>query len=557
MISTAYQQGVDAWCFHIAPPAPTDTDDAPRAEQALPTIVTDADLDAFLLVHLGVVLPNVQVCQHHSTPWRAFHEAYFGRTEVSVWKASRGFGGKTFTLGLLAFVEAVTLRADVNVLGGSGVQSKRVLEHISAFWENPKAPRWCLPGSPNSQVQKLKWGNRIQALMASSKSVRGPHPQRLRIDEADETKIGLISDALGQPMSKGWVKSQVVLSSTHQYPNGPMTWVLQEAASKGWPVHEWCFHETTAPHGWLEPDEIARKRKTMTTVAWNTEVELQEPSGEGRAIVPECVKAAFVETVKLDPLPTTGFKADPDEKYGTGGDWAKKVNHTVVPTIHHSEKPARVCAIERTQRKPYPVMVKIFNDRVAFYGGTAAHDNTGLGTVVADLIEIPQGRIEHFDFAGRERNEMLSEYIADLETGLIVWPKDDNNLALAAAFKEHLYATVADVYGRRDEGHLPDTISAAALAWRACKQIIAASGVREEPADESAHLKKLASNRPGGIVGRRRHNKVTHGPRPGTKPDAPATPVTPTTKLAGGRVRIGRQPTPAPPPTEDENDGTD
>lgn len=539
-MATVYEHGVDDWCFGVVPPthrAAIDVGEAAddgAADPVLPAIATHADLDTFLLDYFGIVLPNVQVCAHHSTPWRAFHEAYFGVTcdslgtdapvevPVSVWKASRGFGGKTFTLGLLTMVEGLTLRADVNVLGGSGVQSKRVLEHISSLWEKPTAPRWCLAGSStNSQIQKLKWGNRIQALMASSKSVRGPHPQRLRIDEADETKVGLISDALGQPMSKGWVKAQVVLSSTHQYPNGPMTWVLQEAASKGWSVHEWCLHETKEPHGWLPLDEMARKRKIMTTVAWNTEVELQEPSGEGRAIVPECVKAAFVEDLKLED-PVAGAE------YGTGADWAKKVNHTVVPTIRKDVKPARIVAIERTQRKPYPVMAKILNDRIAFYGGAAAHDNSGLGSVVQDLLEVPQGRIEHFEFAGRERNEMLSEYIADLEQGLILWPFDPTHPALDAAFKEHLYATVGDVYGRKDEGHLPDTISAAALAWRACKAIIAASAVADpDPADTPVlgagiQRGRLMGGRPG-MMRRSPGDPLPTVPKP-AEPDVPDTP---------------------------------
>lgn len=493
---TALETGVDAWCFTIAPPPAMpvhgELDEAKPEQHTLPTIATDDDLDAFLWDYYGIKLPNVKVCPHHSTPWLAFHEAYFARTPVSVWKASRGFGGKTFTLGLLAKVEAVTLRADVNVLGGSGVQSKRVLEHIGNLWGEPKAPRWALLSDSGAQVQKLIWQNRIQALMASSKSVRGPHPQRLRIDEADETKIRLIEDALGQPMSKGWVQSQVVLSSTHQYPNGPMTWILQEAASKGWPVHEWCLHETKEPHGWLPVPEIERKRKIMTTVAWNTEVELQEPSGEGRAIVPDKVKEAFREDVTLE-APVAGAK------YGTGGDWAKKVNHTVVVTIRHDVKPCRVTAIYRDQRRPYPEMAEQLNQRMRDYGGSATHDNSGLGGVIADLLTVPKDRIEHFDFVGRERNAMLSEYIAAVEKGVVVWPKDDTNLALAAAFKEHLYATVGDVYGKKDEGHLPDTISAAALAWKACKEIIAA-GELSDPDEETAHLEPPQRGRLSGYI---------------------------------------------------------
>jgi len=191
-------------------------------------------------------------------------------------------------------------------------------------------------------------------------------------------------------------------------------------------------------------------------------------------------------------------------------------------------------AIERTQRKPYPVMVKILNDRVKDYGGAACHDNSGLGTVVADLIEVPQGRIEHFEFAGRERNEMLSEYIAALEQGLVAWPKDDRNPALAAAFKEHLYATVQDVYGRKDEGHLPDTISAAALAWRACRQIVSASGVKQPDPDQTPHLqhhvrRPRTADAVHGITSRALAERVKQaqlqgGAAPAPEPDLPEPP---------------------------------
>jgi hypothetical protein len=57
------------------------------------------------------------VCPGHSTPWRAFCDAYFARTPVQVWVASRGFGGKSFLLSLLGLVEALTLGADTNLLG--------------------------------------------------------------------------------------------------------------------------------------------------------------------------------------------------------------------------------------------------------------------------------------------------------------------------------------------------------------------------------------------------------------------------------------------------------
>jgi hypothetical protein len=76
--------------------------------------------------------------------------------------------------------------------------------------------------------------------------------QRLRLDEVDELEIQLFDSALGQPMDKRGIRSQVVASSTHQYADGTMTELLRRANERGWPVHEWCWREniggrTSAP----------------------------------------------------------------------------------------------------------------------------------------------------------------------------------------------------------------------------------------------------------------------------------------------------------------------
>ena len=61
-------------------------------------ITTEATLKEFVRVAFGVIIPDTQVCKHHTTPFRAFADAYFARHPVSVWFASRGFGGKSFLL---------------------------------------------------------------------------------------------------------------------------------------------------------------------------------------------------------------------------------------------------------------------------------------------------------------------------------------------------------------------------------------------------------------------------------------------------------------------------
>jgi hypothetical protein len=493
MNTTAYQRGVRDFLFTIAP-----SDNLERAadEPQVP-IIQPGDheaLDRFLYDRARVKLPNVRCCEGHRTPHEAFHHAYFAESPVIVVKASRGFGGKSFWLSTLAWTEALTLRADVNILGGSGEQSKRVNETIGGLWELPTAPREALLNeTTTAQKQRLWWGNKIVALMASQASVRGPHPQRLRMDEVDEMKLGILDSAMGQPMSKGWVKFQVVLASTHQYANGTMTKILARALENGWPIFEWCYRENLEPHGWLSMAEVERKRAVLTKKMWDTEIELQEPSSEGRAIETPKVEEAFRREVPLeDPLPPNKENPFAGPSYAHGADWAKKVNHTVVVTIRRDVKPMRVVAVSRQNKKPWPDMIRDFDDQVKAYGGTATHDNTGLGQVIHDLLTVSA---EPFDMIGRQRAELLSEYISAIEHGDLIWPRDDDNTALAAAYSEHKYASREDIYKGTKDGsgkhHLPDTISAAAFAWRAASQPIAAGVLANNQSEDTRHLRNV------------------------------------------------------------------
>jgi hypothetical protein len=256
-------------------------------------ITDDAALKLFLRLAFGFEVPDVAVCPGHCSPWEAFRHAYFATSRVSIWKASRGLGGKSLLLAMLGLTEALTLKCDVNLLGGSGEQSKRIHEYMRKAWEYAESPRQLLASDPYLSSTTLTWGNTIRALLASMTSVRGPHPVRLRLDEVDETDLAIVNAALGQPMSKAGMSAQTVLSSTHHNPQGTMTAVLQIAAEKSWPVYEWCYHETMQPHGWLDPAEVDAKRTDVTSQQWSIEYDLQQPSAQDRAIIPAAVSSMF------------------------------------------------------------------------------------------------------------------------------------------------------------------------------------------------------------------------------------------------------------------------
>ncbi len=427
-------------------------------------ITAEADLKLFLKLAWGVEIPDVQVCANHSTPWRAFADAYFARHPAAVWLASRGFGGKSFLLALLGLTEAVTLHADVNVLGGSGEQSVRVLSHMTKFWFHEDAPRDRLASEPAKQITRLVDGTTIQALTASQRSVRGPHPQRLRLDEVDEFDMDILEAALGQPMAKQGVKSHTVFSSTRQYVDGPMTQMMRRAGKAGWPIHEWCYKETSAPpSGWLMPSEVEEKRKLITAAMWEAEYDLAEPNPAARAIQPDAVRHMFdkdlgtyqgelYEYIEIE-------EPVPGATYGTGADWARKQDFTIIVTFRLDVAPAKMVAYERTGRLDWPVMLERFNARLRRFPGSAYHDATGIGDVINSYIEVPSNAVI---LSGQTRANMLTGYISAVETGEIKAP------FIQYAFSEHLYAGVGDVYAG-GEGHLPDTIAACALAWLAAR----------------------------------------------------------------------------------------
>lgn len=457
----------------------------------------------------GVEIPRVKVCEHHVAPFTAFADAYFARHPFIIWKASRGFGGKSMLLSLLSLSEAAFLGAFVNLLGGSGEQAERVLAYMygdempGAFWGAPGAPKHLIIGGDEDGLlkreTKLNNKGRIRALMASSKSVRGPHPQRLRLDEVDEMDIKILDSAMGQPMERFGIKDNIVGSSTHHYSNGTMTEMIRRASTNNWPVYEWCYRENLVSNGgWLPDDAVARKRSVVTVHMWDTEYENQEPNPTGRAIDIDKCTAAFDEElgkfegseheyIELEPPDYGGlpeptchrckheyepmdYKLDRCQNcfvqrrltrpaiYATGADWAKKKDWTVITTIRVDCTPARVVAFERTGRIDWPAMIDKLNVRLRRFRGGSCHDMTGIGDVIGDYLQVAS---EGVIMMGYTKQQMVAQYVHAIEAGRLKYPR------IKYAYDEHRLASVEDFYGGGQKFHLPDTAAAGALAWMA------------------------------------------------------------------------------------------
>lgn len=432
----------------------------------------------------GVEIPRVVVCDDHTAPFSVFADAFFARHPVIVVKASRGLAGKTFLMATLSLTETAILGASVSMLGGSLAQSKNGHEYTKAGWEHAGAPRYLLDSDPTQLETSLTNGGSIRVLAASTKSVRGPHPHKLRLDEADEMDKFVFESALGQPMESRGISPQTLISSTHHYPNKTFTYILEDLApDRGWKVHEWCYRESMAGwrtvadepvDGWLSAAEVERTRATVPSAMWDIEYELGEPSIEGRAIDGEKVEALFDPDLGRFDGDVGQYieieEPDPDGVYVTGVDWAKKQDWTIIATFRTDVRPWRCVAWERLGRMPWPVMVRRYEERLRRFPPEVddkrrilrtAHDATGVGGVVEDYLEYEQGgwQPEPVTLVGQTRSDIFTDYIAGIENDALRYPM------IGFAYDQHRYCTLDDLFRTGHQFHAPDSFVAGAMAW--------------------------------------------------------------------------------------------
>lgn len=254
-------------------------------------------------------------------------------------------------------------------------------------------------------------------------------------------------------------------------------------------VHN-CYRETLEPHGWLLAAEVARKRTETTAEMWRTEIELQEPSAEGRSIDVDAVERMF----RRDLGETEGLTGRTEEfegpvpggEYATAADWARKRDLTTIATLRHDVAPMRFVSLYRDKGAAWHVVAKRFNDRVARYGGVAIHDANGVGDNMREHLDAPDIE-DYMGWQGRQRVALFSDYIAAIEAGDVVCPLSE------PWYRAHRYLSNDALYG---SGHPPDEFIACALAYRAARPV-----ADEEPVRYAGAWGGARSRRPAAVEG--------------------------------------------------------
>jgi hypothetical protein len=228
--------------------------------------------------------------------------AFFEEIQDCVCWANRS-GGKTLSGAIVTWLDSVFKPGcETKILGGSEEQSLQMYGHIQKKLISPPFQN-LVEGEAQRTRTHLVNGSNIQILTASMKSVRGPHPQKLKLDEVDEFDDRIYEAALLIPKSARGIRASVHIYSTMHKAYGLMNRVITEAAESGYQVFKWCVFDVmekcegrdcdtcdlwedcegrarNADGFYPVEDAISHKRK-VSRETWEAEMLCKMPSQEG------------------------------------------------------------------------------------------------------------------------------------------------------------------------------------------------------------------------------------------------------------------------------------
>ena len=209
-------------------------------------ITSTTDVEKLLALLKEPIVGHYHNCEEkdHCAPIDFLSDALTLKTQnFTVW-ANRS-GSKSYLAALITWALSSSLpRLETSILGGSFTQSEKVYKGFGDFWALTDLQDEYLISEPSKSISKWRNGSAVSVLTASSKSVRGPHPQHLIMDEIDEMDETVYNSALSQPQTKHKIRSRVGKLSTNHRFGGMMDQAINQALLKKEKIYKWCIWET-------------------------------------------------------------------------------------------------------------------------------------------------------------------------------------------------------------------------------------------------------------------------------------------------------------------------
>lgn len=276
------------------------------------------------------VLRNAFYLLWNEVDWKGRHCTRF------IIKGPRG-GGKTKLIGAIGFSKWYQQNRKIINMGGSLVQAEIGYGYFMGHVNSSASIVQELPAPPSQTRTRKEDGTYYRAVAASPKSVRGPHPDGLIIDETVEAKDQLVLDAM--PMIDSSRNPFIIMTSTFHKIFGIFQETWDFADKKGWCRISWDILDVCAPfdfdtyknnpellaeipdltieqagenslefrvqgktgdpEGWVMFDNVIHAWREKRTIDWfDVEYMGSRPSSAGLINDPEDVDACIVKELK-------------------------------------------------------------------------------------------------------------------------------------------------------------------------------------------------------------------------------------------------------------------
>jgi len=207
---------------------------------------TEADVYALLQWLKGPIVSTKRICNNpeHTAPFKFVADILLDRVRDYIVWANRS-GSKSYLAGLITWVRSsFNPKVETTILGGSFEQSEKSYKAMMDFWKSTGLQDAYLAVEPRKSEMLWKNGSLVSVLTASTKSTRGPHSQKLILDEIDEMDDEVYKAALSIPQSKFDIKASIGKLSTNHKTGGVMDNALEKATNGGGiKIYKWCVFD--------------------------------------------------------------------------------------------------------------------------------------------------------------------------------------------------------------------------------------------------------------------------------------------------------------------------
>lgn len=431
-------------------------------------------------------------------------------------------GGKTMLLGSLGFCEWFLKSRSIVDMGGSFEQAKGVYKYFSGIVTGVKGIIDDMKKEPLMHYTEGDKKNFFKAVGASTKQVRGPHPDDLFVDEACEADNEIIYSAM--PMVDSSDDPLRVVTSTFHQIFGFFQETWDNAEDLGYMRFSWDVFDVTKvfdpkiwddpelnrqiddlhllkertagrvgdPEGWVSIENIIQAWRQKQSIDWfDIEYMGSRPSAHGLVNDPVDVEACTVP--------------DNEYSYKKGAtvigalDWGWANMTSLVVLMEHIDGLKVQLENKNYTRTKLEIIVEDTIELVIKYRIEKIYADSA-GTFENDYLqnkireEIKKQRIHNFSctvvpvvFSARKQ-DMLSNYRAHFQRHLLAIPESHKTAIIQ--HKSYRYAKDSDKVLKQDD-HIPDATQCALEHWPLVK---AHSGFPEE------NLRAPRSGKVGGTI---------------------------------------------------------